>query len=171
MKRIYLVLSIIIVFPFLFLSGCNNFDEDKAVEDTKKQLDSLFETYEDMEVIIKTNEKKELKNIVNEKFNSYFTERYLEKANNEIDKMEMDISSNKLDDPIVFFLQDSSWEENFIIKFNKYRISDEKRFVPDSNEKVVRTKLVGTGHPTHMFIEVTLKKEGETMKIDHAEKR
>lgn len=168
MKRL-IFLGLMAAVLILVLGACG-FDEEKAINDSKEQLEIFFNTYEDMEIVSSSSDKEDLKKAIDDSFSDFFTKEYLNKIDKEIEGLEKNMLVDNLKSPLVFFLNDSSWEENFVIKFNQYKISEENEFIANKEDETVTTKIVGVGTPNHMFVQVAMKEEGGKWKIDSVEK-
>lgn len=164
--RSLIVLSSILC--ILFVSACSSgFDEEKAIDDSKEQLESFFTVYNNRDVIAPMD-KDELKQAVRDSFSDFFTKEYLNMIEKEIDEMVIDRMIINFKSPTVFFMEDNSTDET--VRFNQYSFSEDQTFKADPEKQTVTVTLVGTGIPQNMFVQVTMKEEGDKWKIDSVEK-
>src|SRR5690625_6525042 len=84
MKKIWMGVSLLFV---LMLAACG-FDEEKAIDESKEQLEAFFKVYEDME-IISPMETKALKETVHDSFADFFTKDYLSRVDQEIESVDI----------------------------------------------------------------------------------
>lgn len=162
MKKIWMGVLLLFV---LMLAACG-FDEEKAIDESKEQLEAFFKVYEDME-IISPMETKALKETVHDSFADFFTKDYLSRVDQEIESV--DITEVDYENPILFFMDDNQFDE--AVKFNQYEFLRGNEFIADKKEKTVSTMIGGVGIPKNMFIELTLKNEDGKWKIDNAEQK